>query len=193
MDRDQTRRSAAEQLTTSLLALLDAAAEQVAQRVVEELQRREGIRDRRERGSRHKSGSPLDEHPEEKVASVRLLTCKRVVQLIGMSRATLWRMEREGRFPVRRRIGTRGVGWIEEEVRRMDRPTRGGSDLPNRCPTPRRSGVERYGRSRAETSTAVAHPRTPPSRTRPSEVLKTGRANYPRGFESHPLRFFSAR
>lgn len=34
----------------------------------------------------------------------------------GLSRSTIWRKERDGTFPRRRRISTNGVGWLESEV-----------------------------------------------------------------------------
>jgi prophage regulatory protein len=40
-----------------------------------------------------------------------------VMMLTGRSRATLWRMEREGRFPRRQKIGARAVAWHESQVR----------------------------------------------------------------------------
>lgn len=35
---------------------------------------------------------------------------------IGISRSTVDRLERVGRFPVRKRLGERIVAWVEEEV-----------------------------------------------------------------------------
>lgn len=35
----------------------------------------------------------------------------------GVSPVTLWREERAGRFPKRRKITARRVGWLESEVR----------------------------------------------------------------------------
>jgi len=34
----------------------------------------------------------------------------------GLSRTTVWRLERTGLFPQRIRIGLRGVGWFETEI-----------------------------------------------------------------------------
>jgi prophage regulatory protein len=47
----------------------------------------------------------------------RLSRLDTVLMLTGLSRATLWRMEREGRFPKRQKIGKRAVAWRETEVR----------------------------------------------------------------------------
>lgn len=36
--------------------------------------------------------------------------------IVGCSRQAIWRMEREGTFPKRTKIGTVSVGWLEHEV-----------------------------------------------------------------------------
>lgn len=47
---------------------------------------------------------------------MRLLRAGEVAQRIGVSRTTLWRMERGGRFPNRRRVSENIVGWLESDV-----------------------------------------------------------------------------
>lgn len=47
---------------------------------------------------------------------MKLLTVKEVEARTGLTRVTLWRMEREGQFPRRRRVTTRNVRWIDAEV-----------------------------------------------------------------------------
>lgn len=47
------------------------------------------------------------------------LHCLRFPQVrakVGLSRATIWRLERLGQFPKRRQISPRTVAWICEEV-----------------------------------------------------------------------------
>lgn len=39
-----------------------------------------------------------------------------VHEMIGVSKVTLWRWERDGKFPKRVRLGCGSVGWIEKEV-----------------------------------------------------------------------------
>ena len=34
----------------------------------------------------------------------------------GLSRTTIWRLERAGRFPSRLQLGENSVGWLEQEV-----------------------------------------------------------------------------
>lgn len=41
---------------------------------------------------------------------------KTVCSLVGVSHATLWRWERDGNFPKRRKLGPRRVGWPESQV-----------------------------------------------------------------------------
>jgi predicted DNA-binding transcriptional regulator AlpA len=41
-----------------------------------------------------------------------------VIRRTGLSRTTLWRLERQGEFPARVRLGANSVGWREEEIAR---------------------------------------------------------------------------
>lgn len=80
----------------------------------------------------------------------RLLRRREVLELTGLSRTTLWNMEREGRFPRRRQVGKSAVAWSEREVVRwmdglplaqdgVNRPDSGSSSThvagrgPSRC------------------------------------------------------------
>jgi len=57
------------------------------------------------------------EHPAHSVRSpARFLRCREVCARTGLSRTTLWRLERRGEFPVRRQLTTNTVGWLEAEV-----------------------------------------------------------------------------
>ncbi len=46
----------------------------------------------------------------------RILRAKEVVELTGLSRTTIWRMERAGAFPNRVSLGVGSVGWRLSEV-----------------------------------------------------------------------------
>ena len=46
----------------------------------------------------------------------RMLRLPKVVERTGLSTTTLWRRERAGEFPKRRRLGPNSVGWMESEV-----------------------------------------------------------------------------
>lgn len=46
----------------------------------------------------------------------RFLSFREVRRLTGLSRATVWRLERNGLFPARRRLTTAKVGWLQSEI-----------------------------------------------------------------------------
>ena len=48
--------------------------------------------------------------------AAKMLRFPELRERIGLSRATIDRLERDGRFPARRRIGVRSVAWVEQEV-----------------------------------------------------------------------------
>ncbi len=50
------------------------------------------------------------------VRGLRILRERQVVERTGLSRSTLWRLERRGHFPARRRIAPGAVGWLESEI-----------------------------------------------------------------------------
>ena len=39
-----------------------------------------------------------------------------VIQITGLSRSTIWRQEKEGTFPRRRKLSHRAVGWLKSEI-----------------------------------------------------------------------------
>ena len=49
-------------------------------------------------------------------AAPRFLRFKEVGLMCGLSRSTIWLMQREEKFPERRRIGPNGVRWLAEDV-----------------------------------------------------------------------------
>jgi prophage regulatory protein len=60
-----------------------------------------------------------------------ILRTAAVIQLTGLSRTTLWRLERQGEFPARVRLGLNSVGWLEEEIARwIDTRPRGMTNSP---------------------------------------------------------------
>jgi predicted DNA-binding transcriptional regulator AlpA len=56
----------------------------------------------------------------------RLISFREVAQRVGLSRSSVWRMERTGQFPTRRRLSVNRVAWWESEIdewlRGRDRP-----------------------------------------------------------------------
>ena len=53
---------------------------------------------------------------EERAASLRLLRVRDVSEKTGLSRAYIYKLERQGEFPQRRQISENCVGWLEHEV-----------------------------------------------------------------------------
>lgn len=45
-----------------------------------------------------------------------ILRFPEVQKRTGLSRSTVWRLERAGKFPQRVRVGLRGVGWFESSI-----------------------------------------------------------------------------
>jgi prophage regulatory protein len=55
--------------------------------------------------------------PSESIGrSLKLLRFPDVRDRTGLSRSTIWRLERRGVFPKHRRILSNAVAWVEEEV-----------------------------------------------------------------------------
>ena len=55
---------------------------------------------------------------------LRFLRTNQLIEKIGLSRSSIWRLESQGKFPKRRQIGPGAVGWLEEEVEKwmLERP-----------------------------------------------------------------------
>jgi prophage regulatory protein len=56
---------------------------------------------------------------------MRLLRIQEVIQLTGLSRMSIYRFEKSGAFPNRRRIGQNSVRWLDADIERWmeSRPT----------------------------------------------------------------------
>lgn len=48
---------------------------------------------------------------------MKILRGKQLVELLGVSKATLYRWQSKGHFPKSVRLGPNTVGWYEEDVR----------------------------------------------------------------------------
>ena len=48
--------------------------------------------------------------------TVRMLRLPQVVKMTGLSQTTIWRREKDGEFPKRRRLGPTLVAWRSDEV-----------------------------------------------------------------------------
>lgn len=47
---------------------------------------------------------------------LRFLRFMAVRDRTGLSRSTIWRLERRGAFPKHKRLSTNAVGWLEQEI-----------------------------------------------------------------------------
>ena len=45
-----------------------------------------------------------------------LIRFPEVQSMVGLSRTTIWRLERKGKFPARKKLGENSVAWLKEEV-----------------------------------------------------------------------------
>jgi prophage regulatory protein len=59
---------------------------------------------------------PEAEKSREPSLPTRMLRVALVCQRTGLSRTTLWRLERRGDFPSHRQLSPGAVGWVEAEV-----------------------------------------------------------------------------
>ena len=48
--------------------------------------------------------------------TVRMLRLPQVVKMTGLSQTTIWRREKDGEFPKRRRLGPTLVAWRSDEI-----------------------------------------------------------------------------
>ena len=50
---------------------------------------------------------------------MKILRVKDIVEMTGISRVTIWRMERRGEFPQRMQLSDSGrsVGWMESDIK----------------------------------------------------------------------------
>ena len=63
---------------------------------------------------------------------MNLLRTRQVLAITGLSRMTIYRLERDGQFPPRRRLGSNSVAWIDSEVTEWiaARPTKAIGTIP---------------------------------------------------------------
>ncbi len=60
--------------------------------------------------------SSTHSHSSNKGIAMKLLRAKEVVKATGLSRMTIWRLEKDGKFPARRTLGMNSVAWLEDDV-----------------------------------------------------------------------------
>lgn len=68
--------------------------------------------------------------------SDRIIRAKEISQKTGLSRSTIWRLEREGVFPKRKQLAPHTVGWLESEVARwLESRQPADQSTPRRTPS----------------------------------------------------------
>lgn len=67
-------------------------------------------------GPRPRHERTAGEVANERAVPLRLLRFPALRERTGLSRSTIWRLERRGAFPRHRRISPNTVAWVEEEV-----------------------------------------------------------------------------
>ena len=46
----------------------------------------------------------------------QILRANQVCQVVGLSRATIWRLQKQGKFPSSFQLGSRAVGWLRSDI-----------------------------------------------------------------------------
>lgn len=47
---------------------------------------------------------------------MKIIRIEELQKLTQLSRTTIWRLERSGRFPRRVRLGAHSIGWVSDEI-----------------------------------------------------------------------------
>lgn len=63
---------------------------------------------------------------EVNMSEVKILRINDLVNLLGLSKVTIWRMEHRGQFPKRIKLTDRIVGWRESDVLEWIKKRQGG-------------------------------------------------------------------
>lgn len=50
------------------------------------------------------------------MATLRIIRPNELSRILGISTVTIWRWEKEGKLPSRKKIGDRAVGWKESDI-----------------------------------------------------------------------------
>jgi prophage regulatory protein len=63
---------------------------------------------------------------------MRFLRIDEVMTRVGLSRPTIWRLERANEFQSRRQLGRNSVGWLEDEIEEWIRSREVVENTPGR-------------------------------------------------------------
>ena len=65
----------------------------------------------------------------------RIVRAKELAKRLGISRTTLWRWERHGRIPKKRRVGPNVTGWLVSDIDAWwNSPPPGDEETPTEVP-----------------------------------------------------------
>ena len=70
---------------------------------------------------------------------MKILRIPEVIKLTGLSRATIWRLERKGKFPSRLYLSENAIGWHEDDIREWIASRPRGMLRRKQFPTPNRA------------------------------------------------------
>jgi predicted DNA-binding transcriptional regulator AlpA len=112
-DHVRVLEQAAKQVASELRVMDRAVAD--VRWAIRRVREQQEERDRRPPPPLPASDSPAVTGPER--APREVLRLKDVATLVGLSRTTIWRFERDGKFPKRRRLSVNAVGWMASDVR----------------------------------------------------------------------------
>ena len=83
---------------------------------------------------------------------MKILRIQDVINVTGLSRTTVWRLERRGDFPSRLRLGENSCGWVAQEIQdwiaSRPRGMTGGKRDGLVRPSPKAAEQDREQRSR---------------------------------------------
>ena len=97
---------------------------------------------------------------------MRVLPAKQVISKTGLSRTSIWRQEREGKFPCRIQISPNRVGWLEDEVDEwIESRPRSGQESDGAGSSP----ANKAGSSSDDSTPGPRRPATHPTNTRSSD------------------------
>lgn len=98
----------------------------------------------------------------------KYLRIKQVCELTGLSRATIYAMEKKGDFPAKKALGARAVAWLESEIAvwmesRKTAVKSGREAKPGRPPMRKKGSPRIAGKSKNEPQQQVISTPTDPS------------------------------
>jgi prophage regulatory protein len=100
---------------SSMMAALDSPLAMIGDMKLLPVMEQKSVVSKKKRGRPPVASPSLPANQSPSMPS-RILRIREVIDLTGMSKSTLMRLQRSGDFPSRIRIGDKAVGWREREV-----------------------------------------------------------------------------